>query len=59
MKLTYDPEADATYIYVVDRIADGDVQQTNPCEPNGINLRGEILRKAEAPATPGTVSKNR
>jgi uncharacterized protein YuzE len=83
MKLTYDPEADATYIYVVDRIADGEVKQTYPCEPDGINgsinldfdasgrllgieilgakavLRAEILRKAETPATPGTVSRNR
>lgn len=37
MKLTYDPEADAAYIYVADRIAAGAVEQTYPCEPDGVN----------------------
>ena len=83
MKLTYDPEADAAYIYVADRIAAGEVRQTHPCELEGVSgsinldfdasgrllgievlgaktvLPAEALKKAEWPATPGPVSKNR
>ena len=35
MRLTYDASVDAAYIYFADRIADGAVSETYPCEPRG------------------------
>jgi len=35
MRMTYDASVDAAYIYFVDRIADGAVSETYPCELRG------------------------
>ena len=51
MRLTYDPDVDAAYIYVAERIRDGEVHQTYPCEMAGIggsihldfDVRGRLL----------------
>lgn len=36
MRITYDKEADAAYIYLVP-IAEGGVAQTYPCDPTKVN----------------------
>lgn len=36
MRLTYDPEADAAYIYLADEIAAGGVARTYPCDPTEV-----------------------
>jgi uncharacterized protein YuzE len=40
MKITYDKEVDAVYIYFSTRIKTGTVDFTYPCDP--IEVRGEI-----------------
>jgi uncharacterized protein YuzE len=37
MRITYDPKADAAYIYVVDEIQPGGVARTYPCDPREVN----------------------
>lgn len=36
MRLTYDPEADAAYIYLADEIAPGGVARTYTCDPSEV-----------------------
>lgn len=36
MKVTYDAEADAAYIYLVDEIGAGGVARTYPCDPSEV-----------------------
>ncbi|MFN7963321.1 MAG: DUF2283 domain-containing protein [Thermoanaerobaculia bacterium] len=36
MKTTYDPMADAAYIYFVDEIQPGGVSWTYPCDPSDV-----------------------
>jgi Uncharacterized conserved small protein len=33
MRMTYDPEADAAYVYLVDEIGAGEVERTVPVDP--------------------------
>lgn len=37
MKLTYDPEADAAYIYLVPTVAKGEVEDTRRCFDKGLD----------------------
>ena len=37
MRITYDPKADAAYIYLVDEIRPGGVARTYPCDPREVN----------------------
>ena len=37
MKVTYDHEANAAYVYIVDEIEDGGVAQTYCCDPQEID----------------------
>ena len=37
MKISYDPEIDAAYIYLVGEIAPGGVAKTYPCDPREVN----------------------
>ena len=37
MRITYDPKADAAYIYLVDEISPGGVARTYPCDPLEVN----------------------
>lgn len=36
MKVTYDADADAAYIYFVDEIGAGGVSRTYPCDPSEV-----------------------
>jgi uncharacterized protein YuzE len=36
VKITFDPTADAAYIYLVDEIAPGGVAKTYPCDPREV-----------------------
>jgi uncharacterized protein YuzE len=69
MRVTYDPEADAVYIYLCDHISAGDVAFTYPCDPrevdgminldfdgNGVLLGVEIM-DASAKLSPQLLTK--
>lgn len=40
MKVSYDPQVDAAYIYIADEINQGGVARTYPCDPREVG--GEI-----------------
>jgi uncharacterized protein YuzE len=40
VRITYDPKADAAYIYLVDEIRPGGVVRTYPCDPR--EVKGQI-----------------
>ena len=40
MRITYDPKADAAYIYLVEQIQPDGVAQTYPCDPR--EVKGQI-----------------
>jgi len=37
MRVTYDKNVNAAYIYIVDNIEPGGVENTYPCDPNDVN----------------------
>jgi len=42
MRLTYDPEADAAYLYLIDRI-EGQITETVPAEELGASRFGPVI----------------